>query len=111
MLFKANRESPVLRDLSRIYWRIKLEKLVNYLVLEMHPKTIILFGSLAKLESKADSDIDICIISKIKKKLNLLKFENINNRKIQLFDYLSIEKINKELKNNILNGYVLYGEI
>ena len=60
---------------------------------------------------KEDSDIDICIISH-KKDLDIEKFENNLKRKIQLFFFNSIKDIdNKELTNNILNGYILEGRL
>ena len=73
--------------------------------------TIILFGSLSKAETKDDSDIDLCIIGH-KKELNLKNFENNLKRKIQLFFFISIEDIkNKELANNIINGYMMKGRL
>ena len=73
--------------------------------------TIILFGSLAKGEAKIDSDIDLCILSH-KKELNLSNFEKKIKRKIQPFYFNSIKEINNpELRNNILNGYMLEGRI
>jgi predicted nucleotidyltransferase len=111
LLFRANRENYILRDLSRIYWKIKLKKLIEELNLKFNFPTIILFGSLAKLESKKDSDIDIAIISKLNKKINTRKFEKEYKRNIQLFSFKSFEKINKELKNNIIKGYFIKEEL
>ena len=64
------------------------------------------------MEAKKDSDVDIVVFAKIKKKINLDKYEKNLGREIQLFKYNSLSKINsKELKMNILNGYILQGEI
>jgi len=111
LLFRANRESPFLKDLSRIYWRIKLSQLINYLSTEFHNPTIILFGSLSKLESREESDIDVAVIIKVNKKVNLSKFEKAYKRKIQIFNFKSFNQIGKELKTNILNGYLINGEM
>lgn len=111
LLFRASRESKILEDLSRIYWGIRLKKLVEHLNLKYFNPAIILFGSLSKLEARKESDIDICLFSNLRKKLSLSKFEKIYGRKIQLFIFGSLDKINKELKNNIINGYFLRGEI
>lgn len=111
LLFRANRENKILKDFSRIYWKIKLEKLVEKINEIYQVPTIILFGSLSKLEAKEDSDIDLAIISKISKDSNIEKLEKVYSRKIQLFNFKSFDKINKELKNNIINGYILQGEL
>lgn len=110
-LFRANRESPVLTDLSRIYWRQKMQKILDYLNSEFHYPTIILFGSLTKLEAKDDSDIDIAILTNIKKIVNLEKYEKMLNRKLQLFAFKSLSKINNDLKNSIINGFLIQGEL
>lgn len=109
--FRINRNSGLLKDLSRTYWKNKLSGLINFCSENFSKSTIILFGSLSKLESKKDSDIDFAIISKSKNLFNFEKFEKELKRKIQLFHFTSFEKINKELRLNIINGFVLYGEI
>jgi len=111
LLFRANRESDILKDLSRIYWRQRLKKIFDYINSEFHNPTIILFGSLAKLEAKKDSDIDIAILSKINKKINLEKYEKVFDREIQLFRFKSLNDIGKELRINIMNGYLIQGEL
>jgi len=112
LLFRANKENSNLADLSKMYWREKLFKVIEHLNRQMYYPSIILFGSLTKLETKKDSDIDITIFSSIKKNIDLSKYEKNLNRKIQLFIFKSINNINnKELKMNILNSYVLQGEI
>lgn len=110
-LFRANRENEILREFSRIYWKIKLSELISYLELELNFPTIILFGSLSKLEAKKESDIDIAVITTTKKKLNFNRFEKKFKRNIQIFYFDSLDKIKTELKKNILNGYFLKGEI
>lgn len=109
IFYYANKNNKIFTDLSRIYWRIKLNSLINFLDNNLTNPTIILFGSLSKSETKEDSDIDICIIGH-KKELTIKNFENNLKRKIQLFFFNSIEDIkNKELANNIINGYILKG--
>ncbi len=109
--YYANKNSKDFIDLSRIYWRNRLSKISDYLNKKMLNPTIILFGSLAKAETKIDSDIDLCIIAH-KKTIKLANFEKKLKRKIQLFLFNSIKEINNpELTNNIINGYVLNGKI
>ncbi len=73
--------------------------------------TIILFGSASKGEMHENSDIDLCIISEIKKEINLKSFEEILNREIQIFIFTKDEfnKLSNELKNNIINGIIITG--
>ncbi len=111
LFFYANKENKIFIDLSRIYWRLNLSNLIDYLNKNLVNPNIILFGSLAKAEAKSDSDLDIVIISK-KKKLNFKKYEKKLKRKIQIFWFDSIKDIeNKELAKNIINGYLLEGRM
>ena len=111
LLFRANRQSEMLKELSRLYWRQALNELFNFINLKFYNPTIVLFGSLSKLEAKKDSDIDLAIFTNIKKKINLEKYEKLFQRNIQLFTFKSLNKLNKELRTNILNGYLIQGEL
>jgi len=109
--YYANKKSKDFIDLSRIYWRNKFSEILDYLNKNLLAPTIILFGSLAKAETKIDSDIDLCIIAH-KKEIKIAKLEKKLKRNIQIFFFDSIKNIkNKELSNNIINGYVLNGRI
>ena len=111
ILFRANRNNQILKDLSRIYWRMKLSELIEFLKEEFYDSTIILFGSLVKLETTKDSDIDLAVISSNKKNVNFKKFEKKLNRKIQTFYFSSTQKIPEELKKSVVNGFILEGKI
>ena len=82
--------------------------LINYLIKEINPTTIFLFGSCAKGEYDAKSDIDLFVESE-EEKVILNKYEKILRHKINLFFDKSISNLNKELFNNIINGEKLYG--
>lgn len=111
IFYYADKKDRTFLDLSRVYWRFRLKELADFLNKNLINPSIILFGSLSKAETKSDSDIDLCIIGH-KKKLNIKSFENSLKRNIQLFFFSSIENIkNKELANNILNGYILEGRL
>ena len=111
IFYYANKNNKIFVDLSRIYWNLRLDNLVDFLNKNLTNPTIILFGSLSKSETKEDSDIDLCVMGH-KKELNLKNFEDNLKRKIQLFFFSSIEDIkNKELANNIINGYILNGRL
>ncbi len=108
LLFRVNRESKILRDLSGIYWRERLEKVIEK-VRELSPEAIVLFGSLSKLETKKDSDVDIAILGVRKKNIYLKNVEKDIGREIEIIFYDSLDKINMKLRKNIINGYVLEG--
>lgn len=111
LLFYANKDSKQFIDLSRIYWRIKLKELVEYLEKKLTAPTIILFGSLSKAEVKPDSDIDLALFTS-KKEIDITSFEKELNRKVQVFWFTSIKSVpSKELAHNIINGSVLEGKI
>lgn len=109
LLFKADRGSKVLMDLSRIYWRGRLKKLVEHIKEVVHPDSIVLFGSLAKLEVSDRSDIDLAVFGGFKKEISAKEFEKKLKKEIQIFAFDSIEKVNKELRANIRRGIVLEG--
>jgi predicted nucleotidyltransferase len=80
--------------------------------------TIILFGSYsrgediyAKETEENSSDIEIAIIGSKEKNLELKKFEKLLEREIILNFYQSFKEIHQHLKNNILNGILLYGSV
>jgi len=83
--------------------------LLGFLVIELNPSCIILFGSIRKGESVDESDIDLFVESPVKKNLNLNLFEKRIGHKIQLFIEPKIDKLQDNLFNNILNGIKLYG--
>ena len=104
ILFRVNRESEIMKSMAIVYWKEKLKDLFDFINDEFNANSMILFGSLVKLECKPDSDIDIAIITKGKKKIDLTKFEKKLEREIQIFLFESIEKINKDLKDNIVSA-------
>jgi len=111
IMFYANKESKQFIDLSRMYWSIKLKEFVDSMEKELTNPTIILFGSLSKAEAKHDSDIDLAVFAH-KKDLKIVIFEKKLKRKIQIFWFGFNKDIkNKELANNIANGYVLKGHL
>jgi len=111
IFFHANKESKFFIELSRIYWNYKLEELRDFLKKELLSPLIILFGSLSKAETKQDSDIDIALFAS-KKNLDLNGLGKKLKRKIQVFWFSSLKDVkNKNLLDNILNGYILNGKI
>lgn len=116
-LFKANAENPLFRTEKLAYnlRRMAESGLISHLVEEYNnPEAIILFGSFAKAEDIPKSDIDLLVVTPIRKELNLQKFEKYLGHKIHLFAHskADIEKMkskNKELLNSLANGIVIEG--
>ena len=117
LLFKANSNNFQFKDAKLFYnlKKIKESGLLDHLNEELnHPQTIILFGSFAKSENIKKSDIDLFIITSVKKELDLKEFEKKLGHEIQLFLHSNKEveemKQKKEpLLNSIINGVVLEG--
>ena len=107
--YYTNKDSFVFKELQRLYWKLKLAPLTDYIEEKMISPVIILFGSVSKAEITESSDIDLAIFSSSKKGLNVSKFEKGLNRELQVFTFKDLEDVPKELKNNILNGYILGG--
>lgn len=110
-IYRANLDSKQYKieksgyNLSQLY----KSKIVDEINLKYDFPTIILFGSYAKGENNENSDIDIAIISKINVDLDISKYENILNHQIQILNIKDFSKLNKELKNNLINGKILSG--
>ncbi len=110
LFFYAHKDSKDFIDLSRIYWRKMLEKLILNLKNKLAEPAIILFGSLAKAEAKQDSDIDIAVLSA--EKIDVMQYRNLFKRNISLHWFRSLKDIeNENLMLNIINGYILYGRL
>ena len=79
-----------------------------------NPKSIILFGSFRKGEDISTSDIDIAIEAddvheyKVISLKELVEFENIINKKIQIHLF-NKKNVDLNVFNNIANGIVLMG--
>ena len=108
----ADKDSWLFTELSRIYWRRRIENsgLLNFFEKEFFSPVVILFGSLAKAEANADSDMDIAVFTSTNKIVNLKEFEKKLKRSIQLFVFGSRDAVkNPELLNNLLNGHIING--
>lgn len=72
---------------------------------------IILFGSYSFGEDTIKSDIDFAVIGTKNKIIDLEKHERAFERKININTYKNFKDIDKNLRNNILNGIVLVGRV
>ena len=107
---KENNKTLYLKRVDNLKQIYEFE-LVDFLEEKFAGATIILFGSFSRGEDIINSDIDIAIIGRPEKKINLEKYEQILKREINLQFYNSINKIHKHLRENILNGIVLTGSV
>ena len=73
--------------------------------------TIILFGSFSRGDDILKSDIDIAIIGRNRKEVDLSEYEKTLEREIIINFYDSFDKVHRHLKENMFNGIVLSGGI
>ena len=109
-LYKANINEKTYKQYKSManLYLIKESGLIDFLADRLMPKSIVLFGSYNNGEDTEDSDIDL-FVECTGQDLNLSKYEKILNRKIQLHFRKHFRELPEELKNNIINGTVLYG--
>lgn len=107
--FIANRENEHFIFYKRVYNLYSLKEINKFLIENFWPKLIVVFGSYARGEDIESSDIDILILSKTRKEVNLEKFEKKLKRKINLLIVDKLEKLDKNIIKKIYNGIVLYG--
>lgn len=112
-LVYLNRDDQKAVELKRVenLKNIYATELSAYLEEQLAGTTIVLFGSYSRGEDTKNSDIDIAVVGRKIKNLDLEKYELSLNRKININFYNSWKEINTHLKNNILNGIILHGSV
>lgn len=110
--FYANTENQKYKFYKKNYLIFKITEsgLIDFIQKQILPSSIILFGSGAKATFTEKSDIDIFVEAK-GLKLDISKYEKKLNRKINILFESNINNLSKELRNNIINGIILYGFI
>ena len=110
---QLNTENYKIMQLKRVE-NLKLiyeSGLADFLEKEFAGGTIIFFGSYSRGDDTIKSDIDLAIVGRKEKIIQLDKFEKMLERKININFYKSFKDIHKNLKENIFNGIVLFGGI
>lgn len=113
--FSVGKNNPVYYSLKRIFMLEKLHKsgLIPKLLSMPNIKTAILFGSTVKGDWYKDSDIDIFIYGDIRE-FNKSTYESKLGKHIELHNFLDkkeIEQVKSSLIKNVINGYVIKGQI
>ena len=110
---ELNRENHRVMQLKRVdNLRLIYESgLADFLEKEFAGGAIILFGSYSYGGDTTSSDVDIAIIGRKDKIINLTNYEKCMERTININFYDSFKNIHKNLKENLCNGIVLAGGI
>jgi len=111
--FTAGSNNPAYYSIKKIYALEKLHKsgLITKL-LSLNAKTIILFGSFIKGDWYKDSDVDIFILGKTKLDKNDYELNLGKHIELHIFENKEeIQEVKTGLIKNIINGYVLKGQI
>ncbi len=108
--YYANAESEKLRfyKQEKIVYDINGSGLTGYLQKKLLPSSIVLFGSCAKGTYDENSDIDI-FVEAGQAVADLGRYEKKLRRKINIIFEQRLSSLSIELRNNIINGVILYG--
>ncbi|MFH1398486.1 MAG: nucleotidyltransferase domain-containing protein [Candidatus Woesearchaeota archaeon] len=98
------------KEAKQLYnlYSLRASNLIDHLKNTFYPDCIVVFGSYRRGDDTEQSDIDIYLEAE-EQDYNLRKFENYLNRKIELHFRRPFKECPQELKNNIINGILLYG--
>ncbi len=109
-LYKAQTFSDKYKKLKKtdLLYRLENTGLLEYLEETFSPDCIVLFGSASRGEDTEDSDVDLFLQAE-ERNVELDKYEEGLNRKMQLHLNPDFKDYPEELKNNIANGIVLRG--
>lgn len=107
--FIANRDNEKFIFYKQAHNFYSLYGMKEKIVSSLYPQAIIVFGSYSKGEDVEESDIDIIVVSKSKKEIDLRRFEKILKRRINITFIDSIKKLDKPIRINVLNGWIIYG--
>jgi len=110
---QLNRDNHKVMQLKRVdnLKQIYETGLADFLEKEFAGASIIIFGSYSRGEDLINSDVDIAVIGRKNKTINLTKYEGWLDRKININFYDSFKNIHQHLKENVCNGIILTGGV
>lgn len=108
---EMNRDNPNIIQMKRTdnLRRLYESGLVDLLEESLPGSAIIVFGSYSRGEDLSGSDIDIAVIGRKEKNLDLTEFEKHFERKISIMFETNAENLNPEIANSLINGIVISG--
>jgi len=111
-LYISNNQKNIYRYQKRLYILQKIydSGLVEHIIEQAHPNSIILYGSMADGDYDKDSDIDIFIEAE-KAEIDFRRFEKKLKHRIHPWFELCLDDVDKHLRMSIINGVKLYGYI
>jgi len=117
VMFRANIDSLVFRFMKLGYFMFRAETLIGFLKRAYEGSSVVLYGSCARGEDDSASDVDLLVVGRKTRKVDLSRFEKKLNRKVTVLAYTSSEwkekaKVDKPFYERILvDGIVLVGNI
>ena len=110
---QLNRDKKEIIQLKRVdnLRQIYESGLNNFLEETFPGATIVLFGSYSRGEDIFNSDLDIAVIGRKEKKVNLENYQKLLEKNITLNFYPSLKEVHQHLKENICNGILLSGGV
>ncbi len=105
----ANLDNDKFIFYKRSFNLFSLFKLRETLINSIAPSGIILFGSYSRGEDVENSDVDLIVLRKTKKEINLEKFEKELGRKIHITYLNNINELDIHVKENAKRGVIIYG--
>ena len=90
--------------------RIMRSGLIDFLEMQLKPRAIVLFGSMRKGEYNHESDVDLFVLGK-PEKLDLFLYERRIGHEIHLLFDDDLANLSWALRQTLLNGIVLSGEV
>lgn len=109
--YVSNRENEKFIFNKRVYNFSTLFDLKEKIIEELYPKAIVLFGSYFLGEDIETSDIDILVVSKINKEIEVKTFENKLQRKINVLVVDKLSKLDEGIQKKVKDGIVFHGSL
>lgn len=107
--FVANRDNDDFIFYKRVYNLFSLKEISDFIVSNLFPELVVVFGSYSRGEDVESSDIDILVVSRSFRDLDLEKFEKKLKRKIHLLLLKDFKLLDSGLRKKVYNGFLLYG--